>query len=232
MIDNNQKPMSDMILTTGCDIQGYFIKEYIDVVFDEILVGIGLRKALSSYIDNAISSFMGSEATTIVNKLNEVKECLRQRIIDKAKQRGANALIGIDFESSRLGDLIMVSMTATAVRVEKIVSPLPFTEADKEKAALENKLAEQKRNKEIALKLNQSKENNAFDTHQFLQEIKAYPSAHEMHEHLLQVSNFVDGLFSSELIKSLEESLDIERFYGKKLGTADYIEKIEKYFSE
>lgn len=29
-------------------------------------------------------------------------------------------MLGIDFESSKLGDLIMVSMTGTAVKIQKI----------------------------------------------------------------------------------------------------------------
>ena len=34
-----------MILTTGHDLEGYVITEYIDVIFDELLVGIGFKKA-------------------------------------------------------------------------------------------------------------------------------------------------------------------------------------------
>lgn len=33
-----------MKLTTGYEFQGYFITEYIDVFFDEILVGVGFGK--------------------------------------------------------------------------------------------------------------------------------------------------------------------------------------------
>lgn len=52
-------------------------------------------------------------------------------MVREAEWLGANALIGIDFESSKPGDLIMVSITATAVGSEKIVSPLPTTEYEK-----------------------------------------------------------------------------------------------------
>jgi uncharacterized protein YbjQ (UPF0145 family) len=116
-----------MKLTTGYDFQGYFITEYIDVFFDEMLVGIGFGKALLSSIDNVFSSLSGGEATAMIEKLNNVKAELRKRVISKAERAGANALIGIDFESSRLGDLLMVSMTATAVKIEKIIEPLPLT---------------------------------------------------------------------------------------------------------
>ena len=117
-----------MKLTTGFDFQGYYITEYLDVIFDEMLVGIGLGKALTSSVDNWLSSLTGGEATEMIEKLNDVKAQLRNRVIERAAKLGANALIGIDFESSRLGSLLMVSFTATAVKIVKIVEPLPITE--------------------------------------------------------------------------------------------------------
>ena len=57
-----------MKLTTGFDFQGYCITEYSDVIFDEMLVGLGFGKALLSTLDNIASSFTGSEATIMVEK--------------------------------------------------------------------------------------------------------------------------------------------------------------------
>ena len=116
-----------MKITTGFDFQGYVITEYIDVVFDEIIVGIGLGKAITSTIDNAFSRITGSEATEITDRLNDIKTKLRKRVEQNAQKAGANALIGVDFESSKLGDLIMVSMTATAVRIEQLADFNPNT---------------------------------------------------------------------------------------------------------
>lgn len=142
-----QNNSDSIILTTGYDVQGYFITKYIDVIFDEMLVGLGFGRAITSSFDNLISSFTGSEATQMIDKLNSVKDALRSRVVNRALRMGANALIGVDFESSKLGDLIMVSMTGTAVRIEKIISPLPLTEADK-RAADEKRTAEEKKAEE------------------------------------------------------------------------------------
>ena len=114
-----QHRLNTFIMTTGCSFEGYVVTEYIDVLFDEILVGLGLGKAIVSGFDNFFSSLAGSEATTMTNKLNEVKEQLKTRLIEKAIDMGANAMLGVDFESSKLGDLIMVSISGTAVRIEK-----------------------------------------------------------------------------------------------------------------
>ena len=119
-----------MKMTTGYDFQGYTITEYYDVIFDEMLMGLGFGKSILSSLDNFASSFMGTEATVMVDKLNNTKTELRDRVCRKAERLGANALIGIDFESSKLGDIIMVSMTATAVRIEKNISGLPCAEKD------------------------------------------------------------------------------------------------------
>jgi len=119
--DNKAAEMvNHMLLTTGYDFQGYRITQYFDVVFDELFIGMGLLKAISVTFNNIGAAIMGDEATKVGEKLNEVKTALRDRVKLKAAKMGANALIGIDFESSKVGDLIMVSMTATAVKVEKL----------------------------------------------------------------------------------------------------------------
>jgi uncharacterized protein YbjQ (UPF0145 family)/DNA-directed RNA polymerase subunit RPC12/RpoP len=115
-----QHYLNTFIMTTGCSFEGYVVTEYIDVMFDEILVGLGFGKSIVSGFDNFFSAVTGTEATTMINKLNEVKDQLKTRLIRKAVDIGANAMLGIDFESSKLGDLIMVSMTGTAVKIKKI----------------------------------------------------------------------------------------------------------------
>ncbi|MCR4750530.1 MAG: heavy metal-binding domain-containing protein [Lachnospiraceae bacterium] len=129
----------DMILTTGHNLEGYVITEYIDVIFDELLVGIGFKKGLTSTIDNVISSFTGTEATEMIERLNMVKAALKYRVIRKAENLGANALIGVDFESSRLGELLMVSMTATAVKIETLADYSPETVESKQRLIEEEK---------------------------------------------------------------------------------------------
>lgn len=114
-----QHRINTFIMSTGCSFEGYVVTDYIDVMFDEILVGLGIGKSIVSSFDNFFSAVTGTEATTMINKLNEVKDQLKARMVQKAVDAGANAMLGIDFESSKLGDLIMVSMTGTAVKIEK-----------------------------------------------------------------------------------------------------------------
>ncbi len=134
-----------MILTTGHDLEGYVITEYIDVIFDELLVGIGFKKGLTSTIDNVISSFTGTEATEMIERLNMIKAALKHRVIRKADNLGANAIIGVSFESSRLGELLMVSMTGTAVKIERLADYNPETIENNQRMIEE----EEKRNERL-----------------------------------------------------------------------------------
>lgn len=57
----------------------------------------------------------------VTNRINELKRELINRLKAKAVSRGANAIIGMDFESTVPGgSAIMVSANGTAVIVEKV----------------------------------------------------------------------------------------------------------------
>lgn len=120
-----QERLKNFMLTTSCSFEGYTVEKYVDVLFDEMLVGLGFGKAILSGFDNTISALTGTESTTMIEKLNEVKTRLKQRLMQDAARMGANAMLGIDFESSKLGELIMVSMTGTAVVIKKADSHAP-----------------------------------------------------------------------------------------------------------
>jgi uncharacterized protein YbjQ (UPF0145 family) len=111
--------MQNMLLTTTNGFEGYRIIRYCDVIYDEIIVGFGFFKSCIASFDNFGAAIAGAEATQTTERLESIKNSLRNRVKEKAVKMGANALVGIDFEQSGMGDLIMVSMTATAVSIEK-----------------------------------------------------------------------------------------------------------------
>ena len=222
-----------MLETTGYEFQGYFIKDYCGVIFDEILVGIGFFKSISSSIDNFFSAVTGSEATTMIEKLNAVKGELRKRMREKATRLGANALIGIDFESSKLGDMIMVSMTATAVRIEKIIEPLPYTEAD-EKAKQDRENAERAAKEEAQKVENMRKTlkekglDDAAEIRILLEEVKQCSHASQMYEKVMNSASMLPDVFSKEILAKLQNCVEYERVYGGKYGAKDFAGKLEQ----
>jgi len=227
-----------MKLTTGYDFQGYFITEYIDVFFDEVLFGIGFSRGIASSIDNIFSSFSGGEATAMVDKLNDVKSELRRRVISKAQRAGANALIGIDFESSRLGELLMVSMTATAVKIEKIIDPLPNTEGTAARLQHQKEMAEQerieaeKRQKREAARQEKISNGEVYviDRMDFLQRLKKMDSTMDMLEEVKKALVEDPLLLSDEQVKKLESCNNTARMYGMRTGIATFLKNIEGFF--
>lgn len=217
-----------MKLTTGNEFQGYFITEYYDVIFDEMIMGIGIGNALKSSFDNFASAVMGSEATVLVERLNIAKEELRGRIIKKAQKLGANALIGIDFESSRIGELLMVSMTATAVYIEKIVSELPMLERD-QKIAMQKELEEKKRQEQLAFR--ECYQNNQLEFKSIIDRLDQLDNAKEMMNTIREIGNQTPGLFTPDILDSLDKSVELGRMYGKKVGANDFRKKIREYLN-
>jgi len=218
-----------MKLTTGYEFQGYYITDYLDVIFDEILVGLGFGKSIISGFDNMLSSLTGSEATAMIDKLNDVKYQLRDRVIAKANKLGANGMIGIDFESSKLGDLIMVSMTATAVKIDKIVNPLPTTQRDMDLAndlAKQAKLEEAKRQQLENLQANLVN----FDAVHFIDALKVYSTTREMVEYINQAAKKHPQLFTDELLKELEGFVRMERLYGRGFGNSSTVKTLKEHF--
>lgn len=222
-----------MKLTTGYDFQGYYITEYIDVFFDEILVGIGFGKGIMSQLDNLFSSLSGGEATEMIEKLNSVKGELRKRVIAKAERAGANALIGIDFESSKLGDLLMVSMTATAVKIEKILEPLPVTEEARARIREQEELAEKARKEEERRKELQKKIENGelgtIDRELIMQNTRSKGSVKEMLEELNSVLSARPDLLSDEQMNELNRCKETERVYGVNVGISKYVKKLRSF---
>lgn len=217
-----------MKLTTGYEFQGYYITEYIDVIFDEMLVGLGFGKSVMAGLDNIFSALSGSEATEIIDKLNKIKHQLRERVIVQAKKLGANALIGIDFESSKLGDLIMVSMTATAVKIDKIVSPLPLTHTES------IRLEEEKKKTEKALERQRLIEElrqqpNSFSKEYFLETLCEFQTTQDMIGYIEKMANEHPDIFNDDIVQKVKRSGQLERLYGKGVGKQGILKEIKAY---
>ncbi len=223
-----------MKLTTGYDFQGYFITEYIDVFFDEMLVGIGFGKALLSSIDNVFSSLSGGEATAMIEKLNNVKAELRKRVISKAERAGANALIGIDFESSRLGELLMVSMTATAVKIEKIIEPLPLTAGTAAKMQEEKDLREKEelRAKQAEEWKEKVQNGEVCDTETLLQLLGAMDSPENMMAEVMNTRIHYPDVFTDDQIHTLEGWKKQEGLYGKSAAKNWFLRNVRGYIAK
>lgn len=109
-----------IVVSSGYTLDGYRIEQYIDVISMERMSGIGLKTSIRSFAD-IFASLTGDEMTAMTNRINELKQQALLSLKEKAVQIGANALIGIDFETTLPGNsAILVSVSGTAIKVRKI----------------------------------------------------------------------------------------------------------------
>lgn len=109
--------MSSFKITSGNGFEGYHITDYLNMVHAESSAGTGLISELSL----SIADFIGGSSNIYESKLSKAKHEAEQIMMYKAAQKGANAIIGIDYDIMTLGNnMIIVSANGTAVKIEKI----------------------------------------------------------------------------------------------------------------
>ncbi|MEI4830036.1 heavy metal-binding domain-containing protein [Bacillus sp. FJAT-53711] len=103
-----------MIVTTTSVIQGKEIIEYIDIVNGETIMGANIMRDILASVRDVV----GGRSGAYESKLKEARDIAMEEMKDLAKQKGANAIVGIsvDYEVVREG-MLMVAVSGTAVRV-------------------------------------------------------------------------------------------------------------------
>jgi uncharacterized protein YbjQ (UPF0145 family) len=107
-----------MIITTTNRVEGYQIIEYLDIVFQESIIGVGIGTSLKSFGD-IFKGWTGEKFEAISNRIEEVKQIVKNALIDSALKLGADAIVGVDIETTRNANdgTIGVSMSGTAVKL-------------------------------------------------------------------------------------------------------------------
>ncbi|MCX8047497.1 MAG: YbjQ family protein [Anoxybacillus gonensis] len=105
-----------MIVTTTNSIEGKQIEQYLGLASGEVILGANVvRDFLAS-----ITDIIGGRSGTYESKLAEGREMAVQEMIKKARNMGANAVIGVDLDFETLRDgMMMCIATGTAVKVKE-----------------------------------------------------------------------------------------------------------------
>ncbi|KIQ93930.1 hypothetical protein LH47_02006 [Anoxybacillus thermarum] len=105
-----------MIVTTTNSIEGKQIEQYLGLVSGEVILGANVvRDFLAS-----ITDIIGGRSGTYENKLAEGREMAVQEMMKKARNMGANAVIGVDLDFETLRDgMMMCIATGTAVKLKE-----------------------------------------------------------------------------------------------------------------
>jgi uncharacterized protein YbjQ (UPF0145 family) len=106
-----------MIITTTPTIEGKTIVEYKGIVFGEVVNGVDFVKDFTAGITN----FFGGRSGSYEGELIDARQHAIDEMVGRAKQTGANAVVGIDVDYEVLGqgnNMLMVTASGTAVVVQ------------------------------------------------------------------------------------------------------------------
>ena len=106
-----------MILTTPPTIEGKKIVAYHGIVFGEVIAGVDFVKDIVA----GFSNFFGGRSGTYEEELLNARETALRELEERARMKGANAVVGIDVDYEVLGadnGMLMVTVSGTAVTVE------------------------------------------------------------------------------------------------------------------
>ena len=105
-----------MIVTTTNGVEGRPAQDYHGIVTGEVIVGANVFRDLFA----GIRDLVGGRAGSYENVLQRAREQALSEMQDRARELGANAVIGVDLDYEVLGSngsMLMVSATGTAVTV-------------------------------------------------------------------------------------------------------------------
>ena len=108
--------MENMILTTTPTIEGRTIAEYKGVVFGEVISGVNFIRDFKASIRNIIGGRSGSYEEELITARTQAMQEMEER----ARQKGADAVVGIDIDYEVLGEnggMLMVTASGTAVKL-------------------------------------------------------------------------------------------------------------------
>lgn len=104
-----------MIITTTPTIQNHNIAEYKGIVFSEVISGVNALKDLAA----SFRDVFGGRSQSYEDELLKARKEALTELEQRARELGANAIVGvkIDVETVGTGSMLMVVATGTAVVV-------------------------------------------------------------------------------------------------------------------
>lgn len=105
-----------MIVTTTANVDGREVEEYLGIVFGEVITGINVLRDIGAGLRN----FFGGHSEGYEQELLSARQQALQEMEQRAAERGADAILGVDMDYEVLGadgSMLMVTASGTAVRL-------------------------------------------------------------------------------------------------------------------
>lgn len=101
-----------ILCTTTPTIEGKTIQNYVGLVHGETIIGTNIFRDIFA----SITDLVGGRSSAYEEILNKARNTALEEMEVKAKQLGANAIVGIDVDYETIGQgMLMVSISGTAV---------------------------------------------------------------------------------------------------------------------
>jgi uncharacterized protein YbjQ (UPF0145 family) len=105
-----------MTVTTTPTIEGRPIREHLGVVTGEAILGANVFRDFFA----GIRDIVGGRSAAYEKELRRAREVAFQEMEAVARERGANAIVGVDIDYETVGangSMLMVSVSGTAVSI-------------------------------------------------------------------------------------------------------------------
>jgi uncharacterized protein YbjQ (UPF0145 family) len=105
-----------MILTTTNGIDGRQVTRYHGIVTAEVILGANVFRDMFA----GVRDFIGGRSGSYEKPLCRAREMAMEELEAEARDKGANAVIGVDIDYEVIGEhgsMMMVSVSGTAVTV-------------------------------------------------------------------------------------------------------------------
>lgn len=106
-----------MIITTTPSIEGRSITEYHGIVVGEAIMGANIVRDVFA----SITDIVGGRSGAYESKLQDARDTALSELEDRARAKGANAVVGVDLDYEVVGNsgsMLMVSASGTAVTIK------------------------------------------------------------------------------------------------------------------
>ena len=102
-----------MIVTTTPSIDGKTVTAYHGVVVGEAILGANVFRDLFA----SITDIVGGRSGAYEEELGKARDIALSELEDRARAKGANAVVGVDLHYEVINNMLMVSASGTAVTV-------------------------------------------------------------------------------------------------------------------
>jgi len=114
--ERERQRLMSLVVTTGFEVQGRPIIQYLDVITSEIVMGTGF---LTELLGN-LADIWGTRSGKFEQRLRDAKDAAMYGLRASALNLGAEAVIGVDIDYMNIGEnMLMVVASGTAVKLKE-----------------------------------------------------------------------------------------------------------------